>query len=206
MELYIAGGVGEHGRNCFFLQNGGDAILVDCGLMAGSDDPLPRLTESQIRKLKAVFLTHSHADHTGALPWLLRQGYTGPIISTTPTLQQLPFIVQNAVALEQVAPRNEKCNGITWGLSGHCEGSVWLKLDWDDKAILFSGDYTEQSAVYPCDVLRNQVADLAVLDCAYGHDSTLWNDSVTAAAAAVENLLEKNSNRLFACAEIWTWS
>ena len=54
MELYIAGGVGEHGRNCFFLQNGGDAILVDCGLMAGSDDPLPRLTESQIRKLKAV--------------------------------------------------------------------------------------------------------------------------------------------------------
>ena len=35
------------------------------------------------------------------------------------------------------------------------------------------------------------MADLAVLDCAYGHDSTLWNDSVTAAAAAVENLLEK---------------
>ena len=56
MELYIAGGVGEHGRNCFFLQNGGDAILVDCGLMAGSDDPLPRLTESQIRKLKAVVM------------------------------------------------------------------------------------------------------------------------------------------------------
>ena len=55
MELYIAGGVGEHGRNCFFLQNGGDAILVDCGLMAGSDDPLPRLTESQIRKLKRYF-------------------------------------------------------------------------------------------------------------------------------------------------------
>ena len=86
----------------FSCKNGGDAILVDCGLMAGSDDPLPRLTESQIRKLKAVFLTHSHADHTGALPWLLRQGYTGPIISTTPTLQQLPFIVQ-------------KCSGVGAG-------------------------------------------------------------------------------------------
>ena len=191
MELYIAGGVGEHGRNCFFLQNGEDAILVDCGLMAGSDDPLPRLTETQIRRLKAVFLTHSHADHTGALPWLLRQGYTGPILATTPTLQQLPFVVQNAVALEQAAPRQEKCNGITWGLSGHCAGSVWLKLDWDGKTILFSGDYTEQSAVYPCDALRGQTADLAILDCAYGHDSALWNDSVTAAAAAVENLLEK---------------
>lgn len=191
MELYIAGGVGEHGRNCFFLQNGEDAILVDCGLMAGSDAPLPHLAEKQIRKLKAVFLTHSHADHTGALPWLIRQGYTGPIIATAPTLQQLPFIVQNTVALEHIGPRNEKCNGIMWGLSGHCAGSVWLKMDWDGKTILFSGDYTEQSEVYPCDALRNHAADLAVLDCAYGHDSVLWNDSVTAAAAAVDNLLEK---------------
>ena len=193
MELHIAGGVGEHGRNCFYLQNREEAILVDCGLMAGSSDPLPRLAENQIRRLKAVFLTHSHADHTGALPWLFRQGYTGPVIATTPTLQQLPFTVQNAVALEQLAPRNKKGNGITWGLSGHCAGSVWLRLDWNGRAILFSGDYVEQSEVYPCDVLRDQAADLAVLDCAYGYDSALWADSVTTAAAAVEDLLKKAS-------------
>lgn len=191
MELYIAGGVGEHGRNCFYLQNGSDAVLVDCGLMAGCSDPLPRLTENQICKLKAVFLTHSHADHTGALPWLFRQGYTGPVIATTPTLQQLPFTVQNAIALEHMIPRNERCGGIRWGLSGHCAGSVWLKLGWNGKTILFSGDYTEQSAVYPCDALRDHRADLAVLDCAYGHDCDMRNASVTAAAVAVENLLGK---------------
>ncbi len=191
MELYIAGGVGEHGRNCFYLQDGDDAVLVDCGLLAGSDDPLPRLTGAQITRLKAVFLTHSHADHTGALPWLFRQGYTGPVVATMPTLQQLPFTVQNAVPLERVAPRGGKCGGVAWGLSGHCAGSVWLQLDWNGKTLLFSGDYTEQSAVYPCDALRGRRADLAVLDCAYGHTSPLWDDSVTAAATAVKNLLRK---------------
>lgn len=191
MELYIAGGVGEHGRNCFYLQQGEDAVLVDCGLLAGSADSLPRLSAAQIRRLRAVFLTHSHADHTGALPWLCRQGYTGPVIATTPTLQQLPFVLQNTMPLEALAPRGAVCNGIKWGLSGHCAGSVWLQLTWNGKTVLFSGDYSEQSRVYPCDALRGQQADLAVLDCAYGHASPLWNDSVTALTAAVHNLLQK---------------
>lgn len=47
------------------------------GLLAGAEDDLPRLNAEQIQKLRAVFLTHSHADHTGALPWLAQQGYRG---------------------------------------------------------------------------------------------------------------------------------
>ena len=66
MELFIAGGCGEHGRNCFYVEQNSAAFLVDCGLLAGAEDDLPRLTAEQIQKLRAVFLTHSHADHTGA--------------------------------------------------------------------------------------------------------------------------------------------
>lgn len=66
MELYIAGGCGEHGRNCFCLETEDDAWLVDCGVMVGTegDGRFPHLNAPQIRKLRAVFLTHSHADHT----------------------------------------------------------------------------------------------------------------------------------------------
>lgn len=177
MELYIAGGCGEHGRNCFYLETEDIAWLVDCGVMAGAegDGKFPHLNEKQIEKLQAVFLTHSHADHTGAIPWLLRQGYEGPIIATTPTFSQLPFACHQKMELDKICMPTEKGTigklGVSWGRSGHCEGSVWMQFFIENKRILFSGDYTEASKVYPCDRLRDQYADLAVIDCAYGQDT-----------------------------------
>ena len=48
----------------------------------------------------------------------------------------------------------------------------------DGKSILFSGDYAEHSPLYPCDPLRSQTADLAVLDAAYGSTDADWNTCV----------------------------
>lgn len=185
MELFIAGGCGEHGRNCFYVEQNGAAFLVDCGLLAGAEDDLPRLNAEQIQKLQAVFLTHSHADHTGALPWLAQQGYQGPVYATLPTLTQLPFSLNHIQTLESLCP----CKGsgsvpelpglqVTWGRSGHCAGSVWLRFVWNGKSILFSGDYAEHSPLYPCDPLRSQTADLAVLDAAYGSTDANWSTCV----------------------------
>lgn len=185
MELFIAGGCGEHGRNCFYVEQNSAAFLVDCGLLAGAEDDLPRLNAEQIQKLRAVFLTHSHADHTGALPWLAQQGYQGPVYATLPTLTQLPFSLNHIQTLESLCP----CKGsgsvpelpglqVTWGRSGYCAGSVWLRFEWNGKSILFSGDYAEHSPLYPCDPLRSQTADLAVLDAAYGSTDADWNTCV----------------------------
>ena len=42
MKLVIAGGVGEHGRSCFWVQGSAFSFLVDCGKMADApDDPYP---------------------------------------------------------------------------------------------------------------------------------------------------------------------
>ena len=61
MKLFIAGGVGEHGRNCFYVRGETIRFLVDCGKMADTpEDPYPRLAAEQISGLNAVFLTHSH--------------------------------------------------------------------------------------------------------------------------------------------------
>lgn len=179
MQLKIAGGCGEHGRNCFWVGMGGLSFLVDCGIMAGSDSPFPNLTANEILSLKYVFLTHSHSDHTGAIPWLYENGFSGRIIASVHTLEQLPFEVKKADALEDIF--GGKCGVIDgieleYGRSGHCVGSVWYRFCNGGRTVLFSGDYYENSPVYYCDKIRDKSADIAVLDCAYGKQLRSFSD------------------------------
>ena len=200
MELKIAGGVGEHGRNCFYVDAGEDTFLVDCGKMGGSDNPFPKLERSDIRRVKYVFLTHSHADHTGALPWLFKNGFDGTIIASSQTLEQLTFPLNNTVPLEKICTDNHgKIGGITfeYGRAGHCAGSVWYHFFVDNKSILFSGDYTENSAVYQCDKIRERKADIAVIDCAYGNDETGFEEHCAEILSSVRRLREQFGTLFF---------
>lgn len=194
MELTIAGGCGEHGRNCFHVKGADANFLVDCGIMAGEPGVgYPHLSADEARQLKWLFLTHSHADHTGALPWLEQMGFTGPVIASRHTLNQLPFPLENGIALESLCPHGEGIfHGISlqWGRSGHCVGSVWYRFSLEGKHILFSGDYTENTQVYAVDPIRGQSADIAVLDCAYGNDQRSYEEICGRLTSRVRELLE----------------
>ena len=201
MKLFIAGGVGEHGRNCFYVQGETIRFLVDCGVMADTpEDPYPHLTREQIGSLDAVFLTHSHADHTGALPWLYENGFRGTVIAAAETLRQLPFAVRESRTLDELCPGGAgqlQSLSVQWGRSGHCAGSVWYYFAENGKSVFFSGDYTEDTQVYTCDPIRNQKADLAVLDCAYGMDETSYAAACGRLVRETEKLLSAHKLLLF---------
>jgi Cft2 family RNA processing exonuclease len=91
MKLIVAGGCGEHGRNCFYVEGNHITFLVDCGTMPGEDNPYPRLSGAKIQATEWLFLTHSHVDHTGAFSWLCEQGFSGCVVMTKETAGQLPF-------------------------------------------------------------------------------------------------------------------
>lgn len=75
------GGVEEIGLNMTIFQYADDLIVVDAGLMFPEEDMLgvdfviPDFTYilENIEKLKGIFITHGHEDHTGALPFLLKE-------------------------------------------------------------------------------------------------------------------------------------
>lgn len=168
MRVTFAGGVGEHGRNCFLVEGETLSFLVDCGRMAGAQDPYPALTAAQARGLDFVFLTHSHADHTGALAWLAGLGCTATVVATSATLSQVGRLPFPTVCLENNPPPAGL--ELAWGRAGHCAGSVWYAFGLEGQRLFFSGDYTEHSPVYAVDPVRGQAARLAVLDSAYGPD------------------------------------
>ncbi len=66
-----------------------EKILIDCGLFQGARDLRQLNWEAppfDPAELNAIILTHGHIDHIGYLPRLVKQGYSGPVYATPPTV------------------------------------------------------------------------------------------------------------------------
>jgi ribonuclease J len=94
VRLIPLGGLGEIGLNMMLVESGDDLIAIDCGLMfpdpdemPGIDHVIPDFSYALAKRdgFRAVFLTHGHEDHIGALPYLLRS-VSVPVYGTPMTL------------------------------------------------------------------------------------------------------------------------
>jgi ribonuclease J len=93
IKLITLGGIGEIGKNMYLVEVDKDIIIIDAGLMfpeeemLGIDIVIPDITYLKENKdrVKAIFLTHGHEDHIGALSYVLRQ-IDVPVYGTKLTL------------------------------------------------------------------------------------------------------------------------
>jgi len=87
------GGLGEIGLNLLVLEHDDTAIAIDCGVMfpdeqmLGIDVAIPDVAYLRTLgpKFQAIFLTHGHEDHIGALPYVLGE-FPVPVYGTPLTL------------------------------------------------------------------------------------------------------------------------
>lgn len=104
LQLTALGGAGTVTGSKHLLDHDRGRILVDCGLFQGQKNlrelnwkPLP----VEAATIDAVVLTHAHLDHCGYLPRLVREGFTGPIISTAATRDVAELILKDSARLQE---------------------------------------------------------------------------------------------------------
>ncbi|MDR1997802.1 MAG: ribonuclease J [Candidatus Margulisbacteria bacterium] len=92
-KITFLGGLDKIGKNMLVVEHHNSAVIVDCGMafpddeMYGVNTVIPSF--EYVRKIKpkiqAVFLTHGHEDHVGALGYLYRE-FDFPLYGTGLTL------------------------------------------------------------------------------------------------------------------------
>lgn len=102
--LSFFGATGTVTGSKYLLVAKGKRILIDCGLFQGFKQlrlrnwaPFP----FGVQSLDAVVLTHAHIDHTGCLPLLVKQGYSGPIYCTDATRELCEIMLPDAAHLQE---------------------------------------------------------------------------------------------------------
>ncbi|HEY4594144.1 MAG TPA: MBL fold metallo-hydrolase, partial [Thermoanaerobaculia bacterium] len=103
------------------LDWGERSVLVDCGMYQGSDELEQRNWAAfpyTAARLTAVVVTHAHLDHTGLLPRLVAEGYSGPIYCTGPSRGLISLVLQDAAQLQEEGARYARQKGYS---SRHAE-------------------------------------------------------------------------------------
>jgi len=102
MRITFHGGAQEVTGSNYLIEVGQEKILVDCGLMQGSDfaekenyKPFPY----KAAEITAVLITHAHLDHTGRLPKLRHDGFKGKIYATHPTLDLARIVLDDSFGI-----------------------------------------------------------------------------------------------------------
>ncbi len=104
MDIHFLGAAETVTGSRFLLDTGKYRILVDCGLFQGlkklrlrNREPFPVEPSS----IDAVVLTHAHLDHSGFVPALIKQRYTGKIYSTPATFDICKILLPDSGYLQE---------------------------------------------------------------------------------------------------------
>jgi metallo-beta-lactamase family protein len=104
MEIEFYGAAREVTGSCHILRANSRTILLDCGMFQGKRKeaqeknlrlPLP------VAEIDAVVLSHAHIDHSGRLPFLVREGYAKTIWATSATRDLCAIMLADSAHIQE---------------------------------------------------------------------------------------------------------
>lgn len=159
MNIQFLGGANEVGKLGMILKENNTRLLFDYGM--SPTDPPTYPTKAPL--IDMAFLTHSHLDHSGMMPWISNQ-YDVPIYATHPTKIVSELLAEDSLKIcrNEGYPMPFRRNDINimknntneihyekkidigrmelhFHSAGHIPGSTMFELR-GDKKILFTGD------------------------------------------------------------------
>ncbi|MBI5332278.1 MAG: MBL fold metallo-hydrolase [Candidatus Aenigmarchaeota archaeon] len=204
MEIEILGAAREVGRSAISIRDGKTNIIMDYGVKLQEIEDVPELTNGAGKKdaqprppmpakrVSAVFLSHAHLDHCGALPILYKKE-SPPLYATAPSLELANMMLKDSMKIakkekyklafgkKEVEKMNKGAKSIDYNQpvkigdftctlfdAGHIPGSAGIFLKHrSGLTIFYTGDInTAQTLLLkPC-MLPNK-ANVLIIDSTY---------------------------------------
>lgn len=104
MHIEFHGAAGEVTGSCHLITVGGKRVLLDCGLVQGSRKNEARNAEPfpfDPCAIDAVILSHSHIDHSGRIPFLVKSGFKGPVYTQKASRDLCRIMLKDAAYLNE---------------------------------------------------------------------------------------------------------
>lgn len=84
--------------------NNGKKILLDCGMFQGmgkETDAFNRQWGFEPRDIDYLILSHAHIDHSGLIPRLVSDGFTGKIFCTPATMELTSVLLEDSAGIQE---------------------------------------------------------------------------------------------------------
>ncbi|MFW5747079.1 MAG: MBL fold metallo-hydrolase [Nanoarchaeota archaeon] len=191
MKVHIHGAGQEVGRSCIEITWHDRRILLDCGIKINPEQNEYPTPVDNPEEIDAVFLSHAHLDHTGALPLLFHEGLNCPIFCTQVTQELSNLMLKDSWKIDRIENRqklySKQCirdvlkkmqfnqkgfyKGIEFKLipSGHIPGSVSIFLKYKNETLLYTGDINGTTTRL---LQKNRIlphADVLITEATYGN-------------------------------------
>ena len=104
MKIQFLGAAQTVTGSMHYLQINGKKILLDCGLYQGKRKEAYEINKNlsfDPSSIDVMFLSHAHIDHSGNIPNLVKNGFSGHIYTTSATVDLCQVMLRDSAYLQE---------------------------------------------------------------------------------------------------------